>query len=378
MKNFIFENTISKTDNKYKPLFEYRKKLQKVNNKCNINNISMSNSLSTGNISIIDKPSFTTNKKLNQIILNNEQKNKKIRQKLFKGNKTNNNEHNKLYERIKDLIMQKKEGEKKHIIYNRERLDGIHQSIKRLSKWNKKFALNQSFLEIIFKENHKTPPICRYTPNLQSIEKHIPVPDLKGHQHFSLKKLKKEEEDKRKIGQKINIYNKKKLKFDECNNSIINKEKEYNSLNNSSISKKNNFYNNINKYERNDIRYYSNSIDGKINNNNSKNYDNINNPSLLSHSVSNEIIPLNPNKAKNIISIPNFKKMLSRDKYSYINNESYFGNYFPNYDSIYSNVYKYLKNNQGYRNKKNKLRKILGKSNPPSEYLLLPILNKNN
>ena len=38
-------------------------------------------------------------------------------------------------------------------------------------------------------ENNKTPPVCRYTPNIESIKRHIPIADLKGHQSINIKRI---------------------------------------------------------------------------------------------------------------------------------------------------------------------------------------------
>jgi hypothetical protein len=68
--------------------------------------------------------------------------------------------------------------------------------------------------------------------------------------------------------------------------------------------------------------------------------------------------------------------MIGRDKNSYLYSHKYILDYSPNYNCIYSNANKSIEVNQNLKNKKIKLRKIMSSSNPPSEYLLFPILNQ--
>ena len=83
----------------------------------------------------------------------------------------------------------------------------------------------------------------------------------------------------------------------------------------------------------------------------------------------------NPDNQKRIISVPIFKKMMSREKL--FDTNKCLADYMPNYDAIYSNAYKYISNNEELKKKKNLLRKILFSSRPPSQYILLPSLNKS-
>ena len=247
-----------------------------------------------------------------------------------------------------------------------ERLDGIRESIKRLKQHKTKFAIDKDIVKLKIKENKKTPPICAYNPNLDYISKHVPIPDLQGHHHINLIKLKKQEE-KKQIKHVNNIYDDEE--FEENYDININNKK----TNNNIISIKS--YNNkkINPHNINNKELYYNSLN-TIDNNFKYNIL----PKSQSHSMSIESTRLNKRKIKNNISVPIFNKMLSRDKNnnSFFNNHCYLADYFPNYNSIDSNANKYIYINKDLKNKKNRLRKIMASSNPSSEYLLLPILNK--
>lgn len=362
ISDFLPSKSLSTTDKKFSFLFKHRKKIPKSYSDVNISNL---NNISMTSI----QPLKSTNKKLNQIILNYEQKNKNnIRHQLFFENEIkkkdkDKNKNNDLQKRIKKLLKNNKFKEEKNTCDERDRLDGVHESVKRLLKWKKKYALNKSLYNCILMENNKTPPVCRYTPNIESIKKHIPVADLKGHQSINIKRIQKEKEE---IEKQNKFYS--KLNFEEymeSNMDIINND--ITTIN--SYNDKNNYSNyEINKFQRIDNKYYFNFINNQLNcNNNSK---------PISYSISNEISLLNPNKLKNNIPSPIFKKMIGRDKKSYLYSHKYMMDYSPNYNYIYSNANKSVSINQNLKNKKIKLRKIMSSSNPPTEYLLLPILNQ--
>mgnify|MGYP006873129014 CR=1 FL=1 len=357
ISDFLPPKSLSTTDQKYSFLFKYRRKIPKSYSDYNINNY---NNKSITSI----QPLKSTNAKLNQIILNYEQKSKKnIRHQLFfeNDNKNNNNDKdNDLQKRIKKLLKNDKFINKKNIYDERDRLDGIHESLKRLLKWKEKYALNKSLYNYIVRENNKTPPVCRYTPNLESIKKHIPAVDLKGHKSINIKRIKKVNE---KTENKSNLYSKHNLEEDMESKMNI-KNNDITSIN--SYNDKNNYLNyELNNYKRIDQKDYSNFVDSQLNCNRQ-----------ISYSISNELTILNPNKLTNNISSPSFKKMIGRDKDSNLYSQRYLMDYSPNYNYIYSNANKNVSFNQKLKNKKIKLRKIMSSSNPPSEYLLLPILNK--
>ena len=360
ISDFLPSKSLSSTDKNYSFLFKHRRKIPKSYSDYNINNLNYKSITSV-------QPLKSTNIKLNKIIVNYEQKNKNnIRHTLFFENDIKNKDkdkNNDLQKRIKKLLKNNKLIEKKNVYNERDRLDGVHESLKRLLKWKKKYALSKSLYNYIVMENNKTPPVCRYTPNIESIKRHIPVVDLKGHQSINIKELQKEKEE---IGKQIKMNSKQNLEeYMESKMDIINND--ISSIN--SYNDKNEYSNyEINKYQRIDNKFYSNFIDNQLN------YNNNNRP--ISYSISNEITLLNPNKLKNNIPSPIFKKMIGRDKNNYLYRHKYMMDYSPNYNYIYSNANKSIKVNQNLKNKKIRLRKIMSSSNPPSEYLLLPILNQ--
>ena len=351
------KKSLSSTDKNYSFLFKHKKKIPKSYSDYHINNLNNKSITST-------QPLKSTNIKLNQLILNYQQKNKNnIRHRLFFENDIkikDQDKNNDLQKRIKNLLKNDKFIDKKNNNDERDRLDGKHESLKRLLKWKKKYAFNKNLYNYIMMENNKTPPVCRYTPNIESIKRHIPAVDLKGHQSINIKRIQKEKEE---IEKQIKFYNKQNSEeYMESKNNII-----YND-----ITSINSYYDNsnyeINKFQKIDKNDYCNFIDNQLNYNN--------NTRPISYPISNESKLLNPNKLKNNISSPIFKKMIGRDKNSYIFSHRYMMEYSPNYNYIYSNANKSISVDQNLKNKKIKLRKIMSSSNPPSEYLLLPILNQ--
>jgi len=354
MNDLMMEKGFSRTDSKYVLLFKKRPLISKPQYDYSINNLISSN-YNRNRISSIEKPSVTTNKKLNLIIFNLEQKKNNLREKFFNEKKTIN-EYDSFHMKIKELLKSKNLIEKKEIIVRNDRLNGIRESIKNLIKFEKKYALDENFVKLKLKENNKTPPICSYNPNLNCINKHTPIADLCGHHYKSLIKLKKQ--------------NQKKYSYNHDDKIILNEEE-------------NNESKNANKINNNNNQDTFTSINNKINHsksinlmsriNYSKNIEKKRRP--ISKSNSMELSSTNSYKKKSNISVPIFHKMISRDKNNYLNKNIFLGDYFPNYDSIYSNANKYTYINKELKNKKNKLRKIISCSNPPGEYLLLPSLN---
>ena len=360
--NLMLQKGFSNTDNKY-VLFFKKRPIIKKNNDLNSKN----------NIEPIEKNNISTTQKLNQIILNLPNKKKFLRKKfLFDNNYQNDNFQTK----IKDLIKKNQSIEKKQIIQKVERLDGIRESIKRLIQYKQRFAIDEIVVKLKVNENKKTPPLCKYNPNLDYISKHVPIPDLKGHNYINLIKIKRQGE-KKQI-KPINIYDDEE--FLEGNYDINKNIKKNNKSNNNNIIPINSYnLKKINPKNINNTKFDNNSF----NSNDSKicysnNYKYKYNIISKSQSISIESSPLNHKRIKNHISVPIFKKMISRDRInnSFFNNHRYLADYFPNYNSIDSNANKYIYINKDLKNKKNKLRKIMSSSNTSGEYILLPILNK--
>ena len=156
----------------------------------------------------------------------------------------------------------------------------------------------------------------------------------------------------------INI-NAKKLKKYPLDNILINSYQNKFSNNHRRNNRRRNYFSNIKSMD-NKIKYM-------------KNFENYGAPRY--HSISIDLIPLKSVNTKKI-SVPIFNKMISRDKNNYLYNHLFLADYEPNYNSIDSDANKYKYIDVELKNKKNKLRKIMASSNPPGEYLLLPILNK--
>ena len=358
----MLEKGFSDTDNKYVQILKRRPIINRNNSSSNLNKLNSSKF----NLINLEKPVIPTTQKLNQIIQNLELNKKGLRKKFF----LNVNPQNEIFHlKLKELIQKKNIIEEKKKVYNKvERLDGIKESIKRLIRFKAKYALDESIVKLKIQENNKSPPICRYNPNLEAIRKHVPSPYFEKHNSSNLIKLKNEKERKKEI-EKEDIYNNEEEpeEYDDIN------------YNNNKIRNFSNDIISINSYNyknyRNNRRNNSdlvNSYDNRINYD--KKYTHLRVPIHQSNSM--EISSPNPKRIKNNISVPIFNKMLSRDKFNYLHNHYYLADYTPNYDAIYSNAYKYKFIDIRLKNKKNKLRKIISCSNPGEEYLLLPVLNK--
>ena len=335
-------------DNKYYNLFKKRPLLIKNSSYSNFN------SQISPNNNNFEKPNISTGDKLNQIIQNLKMK-KKLRNKFLR--KEFKNENNIFEMNVKDLLKKNKLLiEKKRVDNKVEKLDGIRESIQRLINHKKRYGLEESLVKLKLRENNKVPSICSYNPNYKSISKHTPIAHLQGHHTINLNNLKNNKDEEN------NRYKMESLK--DTNDEPITNEK-YIFKNSYSI----NSYN-YKKHSRNNLNFY------KGDNYSFKRNNKINNIYGIYDSFSGELSQINPEKVKKNVSVPDFNKMISRDENNYIfNRERYLADYLPNYDSIYSNANKFIDINKDLYEKKVKLRKIISCSNPPTEYLLLPILN---
>ena len=379
MNELMLKYGFSDTDYKYVQIFKKRPIIIKNHSNSDKNQL-ISLNISKNSLDSFEKPTITTAKKLNQIIQDLELKKKGIRKRFLINNKSQS--ENIFSSKLQELIKKKNNIiEQKQKINNKvEKLDGVNECIQRLIKFKKKYALDENLVKLKIKENNKTPPLCRYSPNFDSIRKHVPSPDFSFHQTVNPIKIKIEEENKKQIEKKNNFYDNEYEPIEEYDdiNAYNRRFRNYSSQKmlinpynyNDKISNIN-----LNRYYKNNNQIYPYLIKsiGK-----KKNYDE--NYEILGapryESSSNELAPLNPEKLKKNISVPNFNKMISRDTIFYLNHQNYLPDYSPNYDSIYSNANKYKYIDEELKYKKNKLRKIITSSNPPGEYLLLPILNK--
>ena len=407
MKDLLIKSGFSSTDNQLVNWFGNKLTFVKpdhyfyVNN--DINNIIYSNHAQYKKSLIVKrKPVMSTNTKLNKIIFNLEQKNMHLREQFLDNDNNKQNECNSMHRKILDLLKRNKMREKKKKEEKNEKLYGIRESIKRLIIHNKKYALNEETIQSILKENSKSPSLYRYSPNYFSINKHIPSPDLSEHNNNNNNRINnsnmnlsniisyknKNKNNNNISNNNLNVSNIISYKNNNNNNSIINISNiSYKNKNNKNRAIKSSCnIRNMNKYKK---------IINKINKNRNENTKNIHNvihsmdskyikyndfeskKKDIQSSVSMDLLTLNPDKKKSIISIPNFSKMISREKNSYLGNKSNLADYFPNYNAIYPNANKFMSFNKDLKEKKNKLRKIISSSNPPKYYLLLPSLNKS-
>ena len=266
--------------------------------------------------------------------------NKKQNNKIISRNKNYN--ENKSTENILDEIIKKEKTFQKETFYGNEEMRKISNKLQIIKKskeenlipsnfktidLNKKnYNINQKFIKHIQEMKKKTPDLYYYKPNYNSIYKHIPIYKLKP---INKKTIKKSSSQK-------NIKRRKKK-----NNESLN-ENNINSINN------NNHIISFEKYtDRNKI---------------------INKP--LSDNYCDFIMK------KNIL-VPDFKRMISREKKNIHNQIESARDYSPNYNYIFCE--KNLPDiNVDLKRKKNLLRKILVNYNIRGEYLLIPKLNDNN
>lgn len=193
-------------------------------------------------------------------------------------------------------------------------------------KKNKKFYPNERMINYLQQMKKKTPPMCYYEPNYESIDKHIP--------HYKLQPIKKKNN--------IDINH---IKIKKLFTKRLLKKKLSNNLNKSSFIHAMSFE----KYSsRPDIMTNKPLGDG-----------------------------YNQIKIYKNISIPNFKKMLPREKNVISKRIDAIKNYSPNYSSIYCDKILLPEINEDLKKKKNLLRKSLVNYNIGAEYEVITKLNDN-
>ena len=399
------KKSFSHADNSYIQLFKHRRRLPALTGNDKINDFIV-HKKAKPKIIEIDKIPNSTNTKLDLIISNLQQSNSYITKQFFEDRKLQS-ENEDLRQRMQALYKKKKikenqentdEKKKKVNIY------GTQEAIKHMLYLVKKYAVDKELIRIKTEQNSKSPPICRYTPSLSYISKHIPAFYF-GYNKTCNNKINNEND---KTNEKSRIKNRS---VEEMKNSVTirNIKKNYKKIN----------FNNS-KY-KDDISITENNYKSKIKDSNdasnkSKTIKVIKNiirkPSKLGKNIQNDFLldkiisklekddkdnslsigkyTLNvktqkikrnlfksyePLGIKYNISVPIFNKMTSREKKISLKNKNMV-DYNPNYDAIYPNNYKYIYVNDKMKKKKYKLRKILGSYNTKGEYVLLPILNK--
>ena len=226
-----------------------------------------------------------------------------------------NEETKKISNELQDSIKKYKE---------RSLIPTLFSSIQGIKK-NKKFYPNKRILNYLNKMKKKTPPMCYYEPKYESIDKHIPQYKLQP-----IKKKNKIENSNIKIKQ---LFRKRLLKT------------KSNNLDKSNFIHAMSF----DKYSsRPDIMTNKPLGDG-----------------------------YNKIKIHKNISVPNFKKMISREKNVIKRRIDAIRNYSPNYSSIYCDKILLPEINEDLKKKKNLLRKSLVNYNISSEYQVITKLNDN-
>lgn len=258
--------------------------------------------------------------------------------KFISRNKSVNNKTNSIEDDFDNLINNETIYHKSFLNSNNEMINISNQlqnSIKKFKERNlNSLNLNQTFQSInqikanhinFFKNKFKKNtilPISNYQPNYNSIDKHIP--------YYKLKPLKK---NKNTILNHHQIKQKFLKKLNKKSNSLINK------------------YNNIHvmSFDKYSVRP-----------------DIVKNKNLNDSYVDYKII-------KNI-SVPNFRKMISREKKNLNKPLEHVRDYSPNYNAIYCDKKNLPIINTELKRKKNLLRKILVNYRPRAEYLITPKL----
>ena len=420
-KKIIISKSFSKVDNNYIQLFKHRRKLAAVIGDFKINDLIQTkndkNKFNEG-----DKNTDSTSAKLDSIITKLQQNNSYITRQFLEDISLQN-ENDGLRRRMQALFKRRKLKEKKVVtekIKKQEHIGTIQEAIQHMIYLAKKYAVDKETVRIISEQNNKKPPICRYTPSLNYISKHIPS------FYFGNQKTIINEKEKMNNFENINFKTKINNKNEEnkisSNNSMIifHNENNYNSISNSKLmiteseNSKNNtslsksYFNsksiNIKNYsssnKKNRIKMIKNILRNpyklQLNKKNKgtktqplletlKSNNNINEGKYTVNAQRNTLIKkyiprnmkLNHNKMRYNISVPIFNKMTSREKiYPLVDKNKNMADYDPNYDAILPSNYKFNSFNEKMKKKKFKLRKILGSFHPNGEYILLPILNK--
>ena len=427
MTTKLIKKSFSKIDKSYIQLFKHKRRMPTIVGDFSLKEF-FENKKKKKNFDEINKNSLNSaSVKLDLIISDLQQNNSDIK-KQFLEDTVLQSENDELRKRMQALYNRKKTYEKKEeedLSQNpkkKSHIDSTQEAIKHMLYITKKFAIDKNIVRTKTEQNKKVPPICKYTPNLSYISKHIPAFYFGNHRTI-INNMKENDKNENRINlehvNKSSINIKLSKNFDEKFNSISNinninnirynhnlsmtENYNTNSKNDISNSKINNNIFNINKsFKINKhimkkpskiIKNLKNSIlIEKIAANLEKEQDKFKkdlsviksttiNETKTKNNISKRKIPKFPDEQKGMkynISVPIFNKMTSREKNRpLINKNINMADYSPNYDAIYPNQYKYFMKNDKIKKKKYKLRKILGSYNTKGEYVLLPSLNKH-
>ena len=196
----------------------------------------------------------------------------------------------------------------------------------------KNYPINYELIKQLKKQRHKVPESCAYHPNYNAISPHVP--------YVKLQPLK---EKSRKLNASMDCK--------ESDSVVVQSQGSVDAMMEGNCRR-----NNVIAFEK-----YSPRSD------------------IVKKDVNKDRIVLEPIKVKKKVSVPNFKKMLSRNK-SVLNNglgrvESLV-DYTPNYKAVHYNSMGYNKGDINLYHKKILVKRIWTSFNASSEYVVVPKLNE--
>ena len=246
-----------------------------------------------------------------------------------------------------EIIFPKKEISYSSIFYEKKKRKNTSnkKNIENIKNWKIKYKVSPDILFFLYKEKNKSPPCGYYNPNYNSIQKHIST--------VKLKPIKKKIEENNKNLVRNIFLNKKIISRNEAE-----KSKE---LNISNETLKNNNFSNEKIHIMSFDKYSSRK--------------NFLGKTLYDNSNLNPIYKL---LEKNI-SIPNFKKMTSRERKKKLDLSDKIKlciDYYPNYNAIYCNKYFPNKKEIEFNKKQFLVKKIWKSFKTSTKYLVIPSINK--
>ena len=250
------------------------------------------------------------------------------------------------------------------------------KSIENIKNWNLRYKLRPNLLSYLHKENNKIPPCAYYNPNYNSIIKHIPSIKLKP---LTTKRLLK---NPNKLTNELNLKKKSKMNIIE-NEKIIEKEQDNSSISNLNESKNSSkSSNNINNKETRKKTSENKKKKSMINlhkNIHALSFEKYSNRRNYFPKIINDVSTYKPQSIVKKISVPNFKKMLSREKKTITPKQiDAYIDYHPNYNAIFCDGNRSVKNKESKEiiRKKLLLRKIWRSFQTSIKYIVVPEMNK--
>ena len=412
----ITKKSFSKADKGYIQLFKHKRRMPSISGDFSLKEFYENKKNNKNSIEVNKNDHNSTAAKLDSIIADLQHNSNSDITKQFLEDTVLRSENDEFRQKMQAIYQRKKTYEKKEATENpkmKTHIDSTKEAIKHMLYIAKKFAIDKKTVRIKTEQNKQVPPICKYSPNLDIISKHVPAFYFGNHRAI-INNMKEHDKGERKNNEsninKSSINIKLTKNFDEKLNSISNKyNHEFSITENNNTSIKNDMSNSksINNFSQNSKIF---KVNKSIIKKPSKIIKNLKN-SMIIEKITEKLekeqeklkkdisffksTTINAVKLKNFttkrkvqkcpeqtgikynISVPIFDKMTSREKNRPIlNKHQNMADYNPNYDAIYPNQYKYFNKNEKIRKKKYKLRKILGSYNTKGEYVLLPSLNK--